>query len=261
VSESPADPFAAAGLRPRSVARLLAIDSGLAAGLAGDEQARAAEQAWARVVELAPGAVALPVEPEPFAGWFGLLVLDGFLVRNVEVGRAAWPELLGRGDLMRPWTTSGDLLSSIPARSRFEVVSRSRLALLDRAFARRVAPWPEIAAALLDRTVERSHWLASHLAAGQPSLIDERVWMVLWHLADRWGVVSADGVELRLPNLSHRVLAAMLGARRPTVSLATRRLAERGLLTHRPRERWTLHGGPDAFAAARPPLAPAGRGR
>nr|WP_246344985.1 helix-turn-helix domain-containing protein [Conexibacter arvalis] len=74
--------------------------------------------------------------------------------------------------------------------------------------------------------------------------------MVLWHLADRWGTTSAAGVELELPSLSHRVLAEMLGARRPTVSLAVRRLAAAGFLTHVPRQGWTLHARPEAFPAS-----------
>jgi len=254
MSVAPVDPFTAAGLRAAATVRLLAHDPSLADGLDRREAERASEQAWARVVELPVGGAQLPADPGAFRGWWGLLLLDGFVLRRVEVGRASWPELLGADDLMRPWTAASDTLSSIPAHARFDVVARTRIALLDRAFALRVAPWPEVAAALLDRAVERAHGLACRLAAGQPSRIDERVWMTLWQLADRWGTRRGDGVELAVPNLSHRVLAEMTGARRPTVSLAVRRLADAGLLTHRPRHGWTLRGAPESLPAAVPGL-------
>lgn len=242
------DPLLAAGLRPVAIVELLDADPEVGAWLGSRERQPAGAQARARVLELLPGPLELPAEPAPFAGWFGLLVLDGLLVRRVGIGEATWPELLGQGDVIRPWSNAG-AVASIPSSARFEVVSAARLAVLDRDFAARVAPWPQIAAALIERSIARAHWLAAQLAAGQPSLVDERIWMVLWHLADRWGVVSAEGVELRMPELTHRVLAEMLGARRPTVSLAVRRLAERGLLTHRPRLGWTLHGAPERYAS------------
>lgn len=240
------DPILAAGFRPVATAQLLAVDPELGSWLGREERQRADAEAWARVLELLPGPLELPSEPAPFAGWFGLLVLDGLLVRRVRIGGATWPELLGQGDLIRPWSNAG-AIASIPSSARFEVVSPARLALLDRDVAARVAPWPQLAAALIERATARAHWLAAQLAAGQPALIDERIWMVLWHLADRWGVVSGEGVELRMPALTHRVLAEMLGARRPTVSLAVRRLARRGLLTHRSRFGWTLHGAPERY--------------
>lgn len=250
MSVPPADPFAAVGLRATATARLLARDPSLGEGLDRQEAERASERAWARVIELPVGDARLPADPDAFPSWWGLLLLDGFLLRRVEIGRASWPELLGAGDLIRPWTAASDTLSSIPAHVRFEVVAPSRLALLDRAFALRVAPWPEIAAALLDRAVERAHELALMLAAEQPPLVDERVWMVLWQLADRWGTMSREGVVIPLPILSHQVLAEMLGVRRPTVSLAVRRLSDAGLLTHRPRHGWTLRGPPGSLSPA-----------
>lgn len=244
------DLFGDAGPRPAATAQLLALDPGLGAGLTPEQRRLASDQAWARVVELPPGPATFAREPERFVGWLGLLVLDGLMLRQVEVGRSGWPELLGTGDLMRPWTTAGETVSSIPVQARFEAVARTRVALLDRAFALRVSAWPEIAAALLDRAVERSRWLAHHLAAGQAVQVDERIWIVLWHLADRWGRMTPHGVELQLPALSHRVLSTMVGAHRSTVTLAVRRLHDDGLLTHERHHGWTLLGSPDAVPSS-----------
>jgi CRP/FNR family cyclic AMP-dependent transcriptional regulator len=41
-------------------------------------------------------------------GMMGLLVLDGVLTCNVSLGKLAYPELLGRGDLLRPWQGEPD---------------------------------------------------------------------------------------------------------------------------------------------------------
>lgn len=245
--EAAREPELVAGDRPavrlRDRVGVLECDGGLADGLPAAERDAAAQAAWARVMAIPRGSWDAPSDPARFRGWLGLLVLEGLLARHVEIGGMGWMELLGPGDLTRPWTRANEAASSLPARSRFEAVERTRLALLDRDFAARIAPWPEIAAALVGRAVERSRRLTYQLAANQPARVEERVWTVLWHLADRFGRVTARGVELRLPNLTHASLAVMLGARRPTISVAVRRLAELGLMTQR-RGLWVLHGEP-----------------
>jgi hypothetical protein len=226
-----------------SVARL---DLDLVEAVGASGRAKLERLAWAHSVKFERGAIDLPTDPARMAGWFGLLVLDGVLVRHVEVGAAGWIELLGGGDVVRSWTRDREQGASFPTSGRYEVVEAARLALLDDEFARRVAPFPELAAALIGRAVERSRWLVQLHASAQPASIDERVWMVLWQVADRWGRVTPRGVELRLAHLTHEVLAVLLGARRPTVTTAVRRLAAAGLLTNDPRGRWVLHGEPSA---------------
>jgi Crp-like helix-turn-helix domain len=49
---------------------------------------------------------------------------------------------------------------------------------------------------------------------------------LFWHLAERWGRVSGNGVLVPLA-LTHRILGQLVGARRPTVSTALRELANR----------------------------------
>ncbi|MDQ2795853.1 MAG: helix-turn-helix domain-containing protein, partial [Actinomycetota bacterium] len=63
------------------------------------------------------------------------------------------------------------------------------------------------------------------------------------HFADRWGTVTPDGVRLDF-RLTHDLLAAVVGARRPSVSLAVRQLTDDGRLHSRPRSRWLLLGRP-----------------
>jgi hypothetical protein len=81
--------------------------------------------------------------------------------------------------------------------------------------------------------------------------VDRRLTALFWHLADRWGRVSINGVIVPLA-LTHRMLGQLVGARRPTVSTALSKLADRGELVRQPDASWLLRGDPpDAGALAR----------
>jgi len=144
--------------------------------------------------------------------------------------------------VLQPWLRIGPE-PSVATEVNWEVVEPVRAAVLDRAFCARVSGWPEIPAAISRRVRLRAHWLAFHLAVCQLRRVDERLLLVLWHFADRWGTVTPDGVRLDL-RLTHDLLAAVVGARRPSVSLAVRQLADQGRIRSRPRSRWLLLGRP-----------------
>ena len=196
-------------------------------------------------------------------GHLGLLVLDGLVTRHVTVGEATCAELLGSGDILRPWTELEAEVVSIQAESRWQVVLPAKIAVLDARFVLRAARWPAAIAAVVDRAVQRARWLAFHLAVCQMVGIEVRLLVVLWHMADRWGRVTPAGVKLPLP-LSHGLLAGIVGARRPTVSAALGALRERGLV-ERTSEGWLLHGEPPVelhelrtrVAARKPVIEPA----
>jgi hypothetical protein len=61
---------------------------------------------------------------------------------------------------------------------------------------------------------------------------------MMWLLAETWGRVTASGVTLPV-SLTHEALGALVGARRPTVSLALAELIERGAVV-RQRTGWLL---------------------
>jgi CRP/FNR family cyclic AMP-dependent transcriptional regulator len=84
---------------------------------------------------------------------------------------------------------------------------------------------------------------------------------LFWHLAERWGRVSGDGVVVPLA-LTHRILGQLVGARRPTVSTALSELAERGELVRRSDGSWLLRGDPpDGRSLTRRPTAAELRGQ
>ena len=84
-------------------------------------------------------------------------------------------------------------------------------------------------ARLLGRAVRRSRWLAFSLAINHRNRVEERLLLLFWQLAHRWGTVRHDGVLVPLP-LTHEMLAMLVGARRPTVTTALGVLKAEGQL-------------------------------
>jgi CRP/FNR family cyclic AMP-dependent transcriptional regulator len=172
----------------------------------------------------------------------GMLVLDGVLAREVLVSDTVSTELLGPGDVVRPWRVH-DASTLLRHQVRFSVLSRSRVALLDRRFGVELARYPEVMVAVIDRVNERALRLAVTQAISQLNRVDRRLLALFWHLAERWGRMTSDGVALPM-TLSHRMLGQLVGARRPTVSTALGELAKQGELARRDDGTWLLTGAP-----------------
>jgi CRP-like cAMP-binding protein len=172
---------------------------------------------------------------------YGLLLLDGLLIRRTRVGGRSGAELLGAGDLLQPAVPDDDGASVEPEAS-WQVLAPATLAVLDRRWMLRMTPFPEIAAALTRRSLERLQRLLATTAIGAERRLDARLCMLLWHLAERYGRVHADGVHLTLP-LTHEILGELSGARRPSVSSALARLVAEGRV-RRDRAGWVLTRGP-----------------
>jgi CRP/FNR family transcriptional regulator, cyclic AMP receptor protein len=177
----------------------------------------------------------------------GLLVLEGMLTRVIEIRRRRSVELLGRGDVLRPWVLLGE---DAPAQVKIEwtVMEPVSLAILDAAFARRVARWPEIGTVLMDRLMMRSRWLALDLAISHVRRLDDRLMLLFWQLARRWGRVTPNGIVIPLA-LQHQLIADLIGAQRPSVTTRLGVLRDRGLITRRGDGTWLLPRNGDAFPA------------
>ena len=169
----------------------------------------------------------------------GLLVLDGLLLRRVGVDGRYGTELLGDGDLLRPWQGE-DAAPTVPLTTGWRVLKPARLAVLDRRVTRRIARYPDLTARFVARALERSRNLAVNLAIVHQTRVDTRLQILLWHLADRWGKVNHRGILLPLA-LSHATLAELVAARRPTVTTALADLDARGLV-YRIDTGWLLAG-------------------
>jgi CRP/FNR family cyclic AMP-dependent transcriptional regulator len=178
----------------------------------------------------------------------GLLIADGVLAREVVLGDTVSTELLGPGDILRPWHIEGppELLS---VTIRWNALSVVRLALIDRRAAAALARYPEINAVIVDRLSERGHRLGITQAISQLNRVDRRLLALFWHLAERWGRVARDGIAVPLV-LSHRLIGELIGARRPTVSSALAELARDGQLVRRDDGTWLLTGEPVSVATS-----------
>jgi CRP/FNR family transcriptional regulator, cyclic AMP receptor protein len=98
-----------------------------------------------------------------------------------------------------------------------------------------------VMASLMERAIRRARVTSDALAVAQVPRVEDRLLILFWHLADRFGRVTPDGVVLPL-RLSHEMLAALIGAQRPTVTAALAPLVERGLVQRRADRQWLLTG-------------------
>jgi CRP/FNR family transcriptional regulator, cyclic AMP receptor protein len=211
---------------------VLREDPDLAAGLTGAELDEATRRCVAAQVRLPKGTWVPGEEARSARGGFGLLVLDGLIIRRVGTEGRFGAELLGAGDLLRPWEAGGEDLTP-PFEVLFTLVEPTRMAVLDRDFAARAAHFPAIAAALAGRAMTRSRTLAIGMAIAHYPQVRTRLLLVLWHIADRWGRVTPRGVRIPL-HLTHELLADLVAARRPAVSSALSQLADEGLVVRDP---------------------------
>jgi CRP/FNR family transcriptional regulator, cyclic AMP receptor protein len=203
----------------RQTIALLDADPDLGSGLKPEEFELARRHAVAAVIEVDahswdPSAISAAAGE----GWLGLFVLDGVLMRRVTVGKRAACELFGLGDLIRPWDSDGEY-DPLPISLDWLVLRAGRLAVLDTAFALRIARWPSITSRLVAKVAQRARYLALTQAVTHLPRTHSRLLMLFWLLAERWGRVGPDGVRVTLP-LTHEVLAVLVGSHRPTVTIA-----------------------------------------
>ena len=221
--------------------QILVRDPDLSAGLAGERLRRAERDLIAETIVAFQGPWDPEVEAEGARGGIGLLLLDGLVVRRVGRTGRYGAELLGPGDLMRPWQHDGEDVS-LPFDTSFRVIEPAVLALLDFRFAVRAAPYPEVTGALIGRAMQRSRTLVVDMAIAHYPRIDRRLLMLMWHLADRWGRVTPEGVRVPL-RLTHQLLADLVASRRPSVTSGLQQLIHEGHIS-KARDAWVLHGEP-----------------
>jgi hypothetical protein len=217
---------------------ILEADASLAAAVAPTTLAAALPACVARVRRIDPGAWQPPADLAG-PGGLGLLVLGGFLARHVDVvGRPA-TELLGPGDLLRPWEP--DRTEPFSSAARWQALEPCCLAVLDERVSAVIGRWPDLVAALVGRALARSRGHAVGLAVGQIPSMRLRLLVVLWHIADRFGERRDEGTLIPM-RLTHELLANLTSAQRPSVSHALTALRGRGLIGRTPDGRLILHG-------------------
>jgi CRP/FNR family transcriptional regulator, cyclic AMP receptor protein len=225
---------------------ILSEDPDLAQMLSPSDRLAATEAFRTPVIGLCEGDWE-PTELDPRTT-YGLLVLDGLLVRRTRVGRGRVSELLGPGDIVRPWETACPW-SFVPARVEWFVSERARLGVLDGYITRLMGKRPELVVAFSNRLLAQSRSAQYLLAVCSLRRVDDRLLGTLWHLASKWGRVTPHGVKVPF-RLKHELLAQIVGATRQAVTSALQGLRERGELSSDDRGRYSLMGDPSAWQKA-----------
>ncbi|HEV2819595.1 MAG TPA: Crp/Fnr family transcriptional regulator [Solirubrobacteraceae bacterium] len=211
---------------------LLDAEPDLAAGLSADEAALARRVVAAPTLELGRGTWTGDLG----GGAVGAIVLSGLLAFGVPLDGAGGLQLRGTGDVVLAQGPGGRLSGEAAA---WAIAEPARLALLDETFVAATRRWPPLVEALLRRLSAQEEALAVQHSIAQLPRVDQRLRALLWQLAQRWGTVTRAGIILPLA-LTHEVLGQLVGARRPTVSVALSDLAERGLVLRQPDRSWLL---------------------
>lgn len=237
----------------RRVVRVLGVDPDLGVDLDPETLRRATEELAAPLVRIEwPSHRGRWGPPEP-AGTLGLLIVDGLFLREVEFLSTFSAEVLGQGDLLRPWDVDGEPSLPVPVRTHWIALAPVRLALLNAPFLRRAVHYPDVLGRLIARGIGRAKALSLHDAITNLKHVEARLLVQFWHLAERWGRVGPDSISIPVP-LTHEMLAKLVGATRPTVTTGLGRLAARGLLARKSRTWQLSHDSADALGPM--PLQP-----
>jgi len=232
--------------RPRNeTAIVLDEDPELGDAVPAEQRDAAVQASVARTLLVDRGSWDARVPARDTSGGYGMLVLGGLLVRRVGTRDRFAAELLGPGDLVRPLEHDGEG-ATLPFEATWRVLHPLRLAILDRRWSLRMSRYPDVGVALTARALLRSRRLANMFAIATYPHLDDRLRLLLWELADRYGRVRPDGVHVPV-QMTHEIISELAAARRPSVSAALSRLAAAGHV-QRIDDGWLLHQDPPLLA-------------
>lgn len=222
-----------------SRAGLLDAAPWLGSGLTAAERRRVNAAFTVPLVRLERG----PQPTPPHTDGLGYIVTEGLLAVKLHLSSCTSTAIVGPGEFLYPADVRCD---SGPLGEERSVVALTgvELVAVDRRLWLVGARFPAVGDALMEALEDRLHITRFLLGLHQLARVEERVWLALWHLAVRHGRVTGRGVLVELPRVTHQLLAELVAARRPSVTVALRRLGELGLVRKVGRDGWLL--GEDA---------------
>jgi CRP/FNR family transcriptional regulator, cyclic AMP receptor protein len=223
---------------------LLDADPDLAMHIEPEQRARARAIVTTSVLELPAGPWDRAGLADEGEKTFGALVLSGLITRHLDVGGHPGLEFYGQGDVIGSWELE---IATLPAEEAWTATVPSRLALLDDRFLAAVRRWPRLLTGLFQRTRLQHDRLALQLVIAEQPRVDERLLSLFWHLSERFGHVTPGGIVLSLA-LTHEALGRLIGARRPTVTLALKALADRDAVVRMPDRSWLVRERPRSLS-------------
>ena len=219
---------------------LLELDPDLGAGLTPDEFAAARDAVRVSVLRLD--------ESEIRGKWgdgaahlAGLMLVEGALLREVRAAKRVTAELLGPGDVIRPFEEDGEEDLPVRAQICWRTVHPVTLAVIDRRALAAMASFPSVSASVVARAVRRAQRQSVNLSISHMVRIADRLLLFFWHMATNWGRVTRDGVVIDMP-LTHSQLALLVGSERPSVTTALGALDRDGMVNRLENRSWVLRG-------------------
>jgi CRP/FNR family transcriptional regulator, cyclic AMP receptor protein len=163
-----------------------------------------------------------------------MLLVEGAILRIVRLEHRTSAVLYGPGEVV-PGAQDQD--------GRFTAAGRalvpSSVVSLGPANLAALAAAPDAVAEVVARVDRKLGELGVQAILTQLVSIRERLQLLLPQLSERWGTVTAEGVLLPA-FLSHSVLAALVGVRRPSLTTALAELAATGHMARLDDRRWRI---------------------
>lgn len=235
--QPPPDSAAQAALPERTTlsVSLLDVDGELTAGIPAPDRALAHRVLVRPRYEIPKGRWSPQLLRAHENGAFAILLVEGVILRQLDLVGRHCMHILGPGDVLQPAGEGGLLDCPVS----WTALRPSSIVVLDDRFTRASQRWPSLALNLHRRLLDQADRVALHAAVAQLPRVDRRILALFWQLAERWGRVTSSGVELTL-ELTHETIGRLVGAQRPTVTLALRELADEGALSGGAGRTWVL---------------------
>jgi CRP/FNR family transcriptional regulator, cyclic AMP receptor protein len=226
---------------------VLDLDPELGSSLAETAWQEARNASCWELLRLPAGGWKPPAELREREDLVGLLVVAGVLWREAALGAHVTFELLGREDVLRP-PEPGDE-PRLGRSATLTAIEPTTLVVLGAPFIDAAQRWPGLLATVFRRLENQHQRLVVQGLIGHFSRAEDRLLLTLWHLAERWGHVTAAGTRIDL-TLTHELLGRLIGARRSTVTLATAKLEDRGYIRRGDTGAWLLGPGAERMVHA-----------
>lgn len=182
-----------------------------------------------------------PFRPERVARAFGAIavLLDGLVARAMTVADGSAAELLSPGAVLSPPGSGRQETLGLDCQIRYEALGRIRVGVVGPELLAGLTEQPELVAALLAGRGRHDAERAAIHAICQLTGVDRRLVALFRLLGSRHGRLTPDGIAVPV-EIPHRLLAELIGVRRPAVTTALRALRHRGELRRLPDGSWLL---------------------